>query len=175
MEEQDLVRASLKGDQKAQKKLFDSLAPEMMTLCNRYSNSPAQAADMLQEGFIIVFQKLKQFKGSGSFKGWVRTIMVNSALTVLRKEKKFAFSLDIEEVYGAESSTVDAISQLSFQELSDLISKLPAGYRAVFNMYAIEGYSHREISEKLNFTESTSKTQYRKAKIYLQKLIAENE
>jgi len=175
MEEQSLVKAVLKGDSKAQQLMFEKYAPEMMTICNRYSNSPDQAADMLQEGFITVFQKLSQFKSTGSLAGWIRKIMVNSSLNLLRKEKKFAFSEDVSTATGVESKFTDAVSELSFQEITALIQKMPAGYRTVFNLYAIEGYSHKEIAEKLKVTESTSKTQYRKSKIYLQKLLEENE
>jgi len=175
MNEQELVQRVLKGEKAAQKHLFDKFAPQMMTVCNRYSNSQDQAADMLQEGFITVFQKLTQFDGRGSLAGWVRRIMVNSALNVLRKEKKFAFSEEVETATGIESNMTDAISQMAFEEVSSLIQKMPTGYRTVFNMYAIEGYSHKEIANHLNVSESTSKTQYRKAKLYLQKLISENE
>lgn len=175
MNDKELVQKVLSGDKAAQKHLFDKFAPQMMTVCNRYSNSQDQAADMLQEGFITVFQKLTQFDGRGSLAGWVRRIMVNSSLNVLRKEKKFAHAEEIETVQSIESTTTDAISQLGFEELTVLIQKMPTGYRTVFNMYAIEGYSHKEIAEQLEVSESTSKTQYRKAKIYLQKLIQENE
>ena len=159
---------------KAQKKLFDLYAPQMMTICNRYANRDDQALDMLQEGFIKVFSNLEKFSGSGSLGGWIRTVMVNNSLTILRKEKKFSFNENIEG-HDEETSSADAISQMSFQELTKLISSLPSGYRTVFNMYAIEGYSHKEIAGKLEITESTSKTQYRKAKLRLQKLIQENE
>jgi len=174
MEEQELVKKCLRGNKKAQKKLFDLYAPQMMTICNRYANRDDQALDMLQEGFIKVFSNLEKFSGSGSLGGWIRTVMVNNSLTILRKEKKFSFNENIEG-HDEETSSADAISQMSFQELTKLISSLPSGYRTVFNMYAIEGYSHKEIAGKLEITESTSKTQYRKAKLRLQKLIQENE
>lgn len=174
MEEQELVKKCLRGNKKAQKKLFDLYSPQMMTICNRYANRDDQALDMLQEGFIKVFSNLEKFSGSGSLGGWIRTVMVNNSLTILRKEKKFSFNENIEG-HDEETSSADAISQMSFQELTKLISSLPSGYRTVFNMYAIEGYSHKEIAGKLEITESTSKTQYRKAKLRLQKLIQENE
>ncbi len=175
MNEKELVQAVLKGRQTAQKQLFDKYAPQMMTICNRYSNSPDQAADMLQEGFITVFQKLNQFDGSGSLAGWIRRVVVTSSLNVLRKEKKFNYSEEVETAHGVESKFTDAVSQMSFQELTALIQQMPAGYRSVFNLFAIEGYSHKEIASQLEVSESTSKTQYRKAKLYLQKLILKNE
>jgi len=175
MNEKELVQEVLKGQQTAQKQLFDKYAPQMMTICNRYSKSPDQASDMLQEGFITVFQKLEQFDGSGSLAGWIRRVIVTSALNVLRKEKKFNYSEEVESAIGVESNFTDAISEMSYQELTALIQKMPKGYRTVFNLFAIEGYSHKEIASLLEVSESTSKTQYRKAKIYLQKLISENE
>jgi RNA polymerase sigma factor (sigma-70 family) len=174
MEEQELVKKCLRGNKKAQKRLFDLYAPQMMTICNRYANRDDQAIDMLQEGFIKVFSNLEKFSSSGSLGGWIRTVMVNNCLTILRKDKKFSFNENIED-HDEETSSADAISQMGFQELTLLISSLPTGYRTVFNMYAVEGYSHKEIADKLEISESTSKTQYRKAKLRLQKLIQENE
>ena len=174
MEEQELVKKCLRGNKKAQKRLFDLYAPQMMTICNRYANRDDQAIDMLQEGFIKVFSNLEKFSGSGSLGGWIRTVMVNNCLTILRKDKKFSFNENIED-HDEGTSSADALSQMGFQELTMLISSLPTGYRTVFNMYAVEGYSHKEIADKLEISESTSKTQYRKAKLRLQKLIQENE
>ncbi|MEZ7998619.1 MAG: sigma-70 family RNA polymerase sigma factor [Flavobacteriales bacterium] len=174
MEEQELVKKCLRGNKKAQKRLFDLYAPQMMTICNRYANRDDQAIDMLQEGFIKVFSNLEKFSGSGSLGGWIRTVMVNNCLTILRKDKKFSFNENIED-HDEGTSSADALSQMGFQELTLLISSLPTGYRTVFNMYAVEGYSHKEIADKLEISESTSKTQYRKAKLRLQKLIQENE
>ena len=175
MNEKELVQGVLNGSRASQRYLFDNYAPHMMTICNRYSKSPDQAADMLQEGFITVFQKLNQFDGTGSLEGWIRRVMITSALSVLRKEKKFKFTEEVNNAIGVESDITDAISQMSFQELTELIQKMPNGYRTVFNLFAIEGYSHKEIADQLVISESTSKTQYRKAKIYLQNLISENE
>lgn len=174
MEEQELVKKCLRGNKKAQKRLFDLYAPQMMTICNRYANRDDQAIDMLQEGFIKVFSNLEKFSSSGSLGGWIRTVMVNNCLTILRKDKKFSFNENIED-HDEGTSSADALSQMGFQELTLLISSLPTGYRTVFNMYAVEGYSHKEIADKLEISESTSKTQYRKAKLRLQKLIQENE
>jgi RNA polymerase sigma factor (sigma-70 family) len=174
MEEQELVKKCLRGNKKAQKRLFDLYAPQMMTICNRYANRDDQAIDMLQEGFIKVFSNLEKFSGSGSLGGWIRTVMVNNCLTILRKDKKFSFNENIED-HDEGTSSADVLSQMGFQELTLLISSLPTGYRTVFNMYAVEGYSHKEIADKLEISESTSKTQYRKAKLRLQKLIQENE
>ncbi len=174
MEEQELVKKCLSGNKKAQKQLFDLYAPQMMTVCHRYANRNDQAIDMLQEGFIRVFSNLDKFSHSGSLGGWIRTVMVNNALTTLRREKKFSFNESIDDHTELDSGG-DTLSDLNLQELLALISSLPTGYRTVFNMYAIEGYSHKEIAELLKISESTSKTQYRKAKLRLQKLIIDNE
>lgn len=175
MEEQELVKKCLRGNKKAQKKLFDLYAPQMMTVCNRYSNRDDQALDMLQEGFIKVFEKLHLYSAKGSLGGWVRTVVVNSSLTILRRDKKFSFNEELSDQYDLSVTDSDAISQMSFKELLNLITRLPLGYRTVFNLFAIEGFSHKEIAEKLGITESTSKTQYKKAKQKLRTLIAENE
>ncbi|MFK7758220.1 MAG: RNA polymerase sigma factor [Flavobacteriales bacterium] len=175
MEEQELVKKCLRGNERAQKKLFDQYAPQMMTVCNRYANRNDQALDMLQEGFIRVFDKLGQYSGKGSLAGWIRSVVVSTSLTILRREKKFSFSEDIDDQLDVSSTSEDALSALAFEELLGLIQRLPAGYRTVFNLYAIEGFAHKEIAEKLGVTESTSKTQYKKAKAQLQKLIEENE
>lgn len=174
MEEQQLVKKCLGGNKKAQKQLFDLYAPQMMTVCHRYAHREDQATDMLQEGFIRVFSNLDKYSGAGSLGGWIRTVIVNNALTILRREKKFSFNESIDKHQELDTGE-DTLSSLNFKDLLKLILLLPIGYRTVFNMYAIEGYSHKEIAQKLEITESTSKTQYRKAKISLQKLILENE
>lgn len=174
MEEQELVKKCLKGNRRAQKKLFDLYAPQMMAVCKRYATQSDQALDMLQEGFIKVFSNLNKFSGTGSLGGWIKTVMVNNALTILRKDKKFGFTEEVTED-SRLSTDPEVLKSLSLEELERLISSLPLGYRTVFNMFAIEGYSHKEIAAQLEITESTSKTQYRKAKLKLQELIAENE
>ncbi len=174
MEEQELVKKCLKGNRRAQKKLFDLYAPQMMAVCNRYATQSDQALDMLQEGFIKVFSNLNKFSGTGSLGGWIKTVMVNNALTILRRDKKFGFTEEVTED-SRLSTDPEVLKSLSLEELERLISSLPLGYRTVFNMYAIEGFSHKEIAAQLEITESTSKTQYRKAKLKLQELIAENE
>lgn len=175
MDEQKLVKKCLGGNKRAQKQLFDQYAPQMMTICKRYSNRDDQALDMLQEGFIRVFGKLHLYSGEGSLGGWIRTVVVNTSLTILRREKKFSLNETIEEFQIKDSLSNNALENLALEELLELIQTLPTGYRTVFNLYAIEGYAHKEIAAKLGVTESTSKTQYKKAKSLLQKKINENE
>lgn len=143
----------------------------MMGVCLRYVNDRETARDLLQEGFIKVFTSIDSYSGNGSFEGWMRKIFVNSALEYLRKSDVMREATDLE--HTAELITPDnsAISQLSAAELMDLIQELPAGFRMVFNLFAIEGYSHREISEMLGITESTSRSQFTRAKQLLQRRI----
>lgn len=168
--ERDLILYSLKGDRDAQRDLFDMYAGKMMTVCRRYGRHDGEAEDILQEGFIKVFLNLKKYKFEGSFEGWIRRIIVNTALKYVSKS---SFK---KESYGIESYQLDPkpyapkiYSKLNVDELMKLIDSLPEGYRLVFNLYAIEGYSHREISKLLKIEEGTSRSQLAKARKLLQK------
>lgn len=144
----------------------------MKALCYRYTGNNEDAEDVLQEGFILVFSKLKNYKFEGSFEGWIRKIMINVALKYIKKKKRL-YTEDIQTVYGLSDKSQDAISGMSSDELLDLLVKLPDGYRTVFNMYVIEGYSHREIGQMINIGESSSRSQLVKAKNMLRKLVTE--
>ena len=148
-----------KGDRSAQKVLFDILAPKMYPVCIRYVGDRETAQDILQDGFVTLFSKLGSYKGEGSFEGWARRIFINTALMYLRK--KDALKTDI----------ADQMSNMGYQELMKLVTSLPAGFRTVFNLYVIEGYSHKEIAELLGITETTSRTQLSRARIWLQNRI----
>jgi RNA polymerase sigma-70 factor (ECF subfamily) len=168
--EQQLVKRCISGDRKAQKELFEVYAKKMMGVCLRYARTTQEAEDMLQDGFIRVFTHLNTFKFDGPLDAWIRRVVVNASLRHVNK-KAFSYeSIGIPEYYDAPVVS-DAISKLSEQELIVLINKLPIGYKTVFNLYVIEGYSHREISEMLDCGESTSRSQLAKAKRSLQKLI----
>lgn len=175
MTERELVKACLANDRAAQKELFDQFSGQMMAVCLRYAGNPNDAADMMQEGFIKVFEKLGQYKGEGALGAWMRRIMVNSALIHIRKEKRHAFHDSIDEAYGLVGDDFNVLNELAAQEIIALVAALPTGYRTVFNLYAIEGYSHKEIAEKLEISESTSKTQFHKAKIQLRAQLKELE
>lgn len=172
MSDRELVDLCMKGDRAAQKKLFDTYSGQMMAVCLRYAGNPSTAGDMMQEGFIKVFDKLSQYKGNGALGGWIRTIMVHSALIYLRKEKKHAFHEPPEEQLGLPDASFDVLAKMSADEILQVVAKLPDGYRTVFNLYAIEGYSHKEIAEQLDISESTSKTQFHKAKQHLRRYVA---
>jgi RNA polymerase sigma factor (sigma-70 family) len=175
MDEITLAKNCIEGDQRAQQKLFEMYAPKMMGVCLRYMKDQAQAEDVLQDGFVKVFTKLEKYTGNGSLEGWVRRIMVNTALDELRKNNKFKTNVSMDDVdYKVESDT-DAMASLLEEDLLKLIQEMPDGYKTVFNLFAIEGFSHKEIAEKLGVSENTSKSQYSRAKAYLRTKVEELE
>ena len=171
-EEQDLVRACSRGDRQAQQRLFDRYSPRMFGICRRYLKNTMQAEDVLVMAFTKVFEHIHQFKGEGSFEGWIRRITVNEALTALRKTRVMTVETDLEHA-GGELHYESMSDHLEAEDLLKLIDHLPPGYRIVFNMYAIDGYSHKEIAEQLGITENTSKSQLSRARVYLQKMLGE--
>jgi len=167
MDEKKLIQACLNEEEAAQKHLYDLFAPKMYFVCLRYARHDLEAQDMLQDGFIKVFDHLGSFKSNGSFEGWVRRIMVNTSLNHCRKSSFKKEQIGIED-YQDRVVDPKAISALGEQELLKIIQQLPDGYRMVFNLYVIEGYSHKEIGELLDVTESTSRSQLSKAKKWMQ-------
>ena len=169
-----LVEACRKGNRKAQKQVFDSLAPKMMAVCLRYVGDTVVAEDLLQEGFITLFSKLDSFSGAGSFEGWARKIFVNTALMYLRRTDALKLSDDISEARSLSSPEATPVQEIGYKELMRLISSLPPDARTVFNMYVIEGYSHKEIAEELGMTEATSRSKLQRARLRLQEMIKNN-
>ncbi|HYK77125.1 MAG TPA: RNA polymerase sigma factor [Daejeonella sp.] len=169
-----LLEGCKRGERQAQENLYRLLAPKMMAVCMRYAKDSYEAEDMLQMGFVKVFQKVADFRGEGSFEGWIRRIMVNNAIEVYRKNLRTMAVVDIDEVYDYEQSTFDTNS-LETKDLMKLIQQLPNGYRLVFNMYVIEGYSHREISQTLGISEGASKSQLSRARAILKEKIIKME
>jgi RNA polymerase sigma factor (sigma-70 family) len=167
MDEATMIEGCISGNPRAQKQLYDKFSGKMMGVCLRYCSNTDEAEDALQEGFVKVFTKISEFKRDGSFEGWIRRIMVNTALDLLRKNKKHAFNASIDDVNVHLTDGETALNQLAAEDLLLLLSKLPTGYRVVFNMFAIEGFSHKEIAEHLGVTESTSKSQYSRARTFL--------
>lgn len=165
---QNIIALCKKGDRSAQKVLFESLSPKMFAVCLRYMGDRDAAEDVLQEGFISLFSKLDSYSGDGSFEGWARKVFVNTALMTLRKNDVLKQSAEIESAFGISSGGSSAIQDISYQELLRIISELPVGYRTVFNMFVIEGYSHKEISEALGISEATSRSQLQRARVILQ-------
>lgn len=172
--EEQLVKACQKADPKAQKRVYEKYAPKMLAICNRYLADEMEAEDVMIEGFMKVFDKINTFKLEGSFEGWIKRIMVNEALMTLRSKKKEGFSVGYEQIeYEQEPQTTD--TQLEAAELMTIISKLPTGFRTVFNLYAIEGYSHADIAKELNISEGTSKSQLSRARVILQQMVQKTE
>jgi RNA polymerase sigma factor (sigma-70 family) len=175
MTDEELVALCIRGNHEAQRELWNRFSRKMMSVCMRYVGNKNDAEDVLQEGFIKAFQNLKQWKGDGPLGGWMRSIMVNTALTHLRKQQRWNMeSGDIERV-EQPSDEMDAMKQMQEQEIIQLIASMPAGYRTVFNLYAIEGYAHQEIAMQLSISESTSKTQFLKARNWIQKRLTKKE
>ena len=174
MTDEQLIRACIKEDAASQKEVFTRFSSRMLGVCHRYARNAADAEDILQDSFIKVFDKLHQFKFEGSFEGWIRRIVVNTAL------KKYTLSRYDKEVTGIEhkekydsGEDPTAYSHLSQKDLLALINKLPDGYRIIFNLHVIEGYQHEEIASMLGIQPSTSRSQLVKARNMLQKQIIE--
>ncbi len=170
-----LIESCIKGERAAQKVLYDRLAPRMFSLCIRYVGDRALAEDILQDGFITLFTRLESYKGEGSFEGWARRIFVTTALMSLRKKDALKMSENLEAARSLKTETASQVQNIGYKELMSLIMTLPPGFRTVFNMYAIEGYSHKEISEMLGISETTSRTQLSRARIWLQERIKNRE
>ena len=166
-----LLDGCRKGDRKAQKRLFDRLSPKMFPLCIRYMGNREAAEDVLQEGSITLFSRLDSYAGKGSFEGWARRLFVNTALMQLRKNDALAGSDDIDAARSLSSEAPSAVETLGYRELMKLIASLPEGLRTVFNLYVIEGYSHKEIAEALGMEEATSRSKLQRARIRLQELM----
>src|SRR4051812_1735657 len=159
-----LIKNCLKGKGVAQKQLYNEFAPAMLGVCYRYTKSLHDAEDVLQEGFVRVFKFLNQYNGEGELGGWIRRIMVNTALNYLKKSKKYQHDLLFEstELHVINNDTPEVI--LNAKELAQLIRQLPTGYQTIFNLYAIEGFSHPEIGQMLGISENTSRSQYMRAR-----------
>lgn len=170
-----LIQSCIDGDRASQKVLYDRLAPRMFPICIRYIGDRTQAEDVLQDGFITLFTKLKDYKGEGSFEGWARRIFVTTALMSLRKKDALKMSEELDFARGLKAETVSQTQNLGYKELMELVMSLPPGFRTVFNMYSIEGYSHKEIGQMLGISETTSRTQLSRARIWLQNKIKERE
>lgn len=172
---EEIIEGCLGKNASAQKQLYDYLSPRMMGVCMRYSSSVEEAEDILQDGFIKLFDKIETFGGIGSFEGWARRLFVNTALDALRKKKKYQFDQSLDDVSYMLNSNDYIEEGLAANDLLKILQTIPVGYRTVFNLYAIEGYSHKEIAEQLSITVSTSKSQYSRAKSLLREIIEKLE
>lgn len=166
--ETEWIEACKSQDSLAQKHLYEHYSAKMYALCCRYIPSKMEAEDVLITAFTKLFERIDQFKGEGSFEGWIRRIMVNESLTYLRRNKNMYLETEIEAV-DREPDFAKLENSLEAEDLMKLINQLPTGYRMVFNLYAIDGYSHKEIAEQLGISENTSKSQLSRARALLQK------
>lgn len=171
----EILKSCMDGDSAAQRKLYKALAPKMFAVCIRYMGDRAQAEDILQDGFVTLFNKLDSFSGNGSFEGWARKIFVNTALMSLRKKDALKMSEDIDDARSLRSDLPSPVQDLGYKEIMQLVMSLPAGYRTVFNMYVIEGYSHDDIAKALNISNATSRSQLQRARMLLQEKIRKKQ
>ncbi len=164
MELSQLLHQCKKGNAKAQKALYDSYAPQMLGVCYRYTKSMEDAEDVLQEGFIKVFRNIDQYRGEGDFGGWVRRIMVNTALAFLKKSRHYQYDMMLEDenLHPVYNESPDVVLQA--KQIVAMVRQLPAGYQTIFNLHAIEGYSHVEIAKMMGISEGTSRSQYMRAR-----------
>lgn len=171
-EELQIIAAAKNGEAKAHKKIYDRYASSMMSVCYRYVNDTETAKDLLQDGFIKLFTKIDTYSGIGSFSGWVRRIFVTTSLEYLRQKDALKFSAAIDDYeHSLPEVEHSVMEKISADDLLKLIAALAEGYRTVFNLYAIEGYSHAEIATILGITEVTSRTQFMRARVILQKAV----
>jgi len=170
MDEQLLIEGCKRGESWARKQIYEQYASVMMGVCMRYVSNRETARDLLQDGFIKVFTKIEMYSGTGSLGGWMRRVFATTALEYLRRNDTLRLSVNIDDYNdAAENVDYSALDRLSAEELMACIADLPNGFRTVFNLFAIEGYSHSEIAEILNIKESTSRSQFIRARKALQK------
>lgn len=165
MSDQQLIELCAKHDRKAQQELYDKYSRLLLGVCLRYSADRAEAEDVLQDSFLKIFFSIQDFTGSGSFIGWLRKVAVNTAITHYHKNLKYRYHVEIEEFVSLETGTMSFEEDFfTSDELFKVLNELPGGYRMVFNLYAVEGYKHKEIAEMLGIDTNTSKSQYSRAK-----------
>jgi RNA polymerase sigma-70 factor (ECF subfamily) len=166
----DLIVGCMEGNRKMQYELYQRFAPKMYGVCLRYAANAEEAEDILQEGFIKVFRKLDSFRSEGSFEGWIRRIFVNTSIEHFRR-KNYLQPITEREEATVEGKYLSVLDDLAERDIIGLVQQLSPGYRTVFNMYVIEGYTHREIADSLGISEGTSKSQLSRAKLILQNLV----
>lgn len=166
----DLIEGCMQGNRKMQYELYGQFAPKMYGVCLRYAGNAEEAEDILQEGFIKVFNKIESFRSEGSFEGWIRRIFVNTAIEHFRK-KKFLQPITEYEENTVEGKYLSVLDSLAEKDIIHLVQQLSPGYRTVFNMYVVEGYTHKQIGEVLGISEGTSKSQLSRAKLILQDMV----
>ena len=171
MTDEVMLNGCLNNIASAQEALYARFSPRMLGVCYRFARNKEDAEDMLQEGFIKVFSQIKQFRGQGALEGWIRRIIVHTCINILKKNKKFNESVDLIYAGNIYLNEHNIPSILQAKQVVEAIRLLPMGYKTVLNLYAIEGYSHKEIGQMLDIEESTSRSQYTRAKVMLEHLL----
>jgi RNA polymerase sigma-70 factor (ECF subfamily) len=171
MTEEIMLQGCLDNLSIAQEALYNRFSPRMLGVCYRYARNREDAEDMLQEGFMKVYSQIHQYKGSGALEGWIRKIIVHTCINILKKNKKFSDSVDLIHASSIQISDNNIPSMLQAKQVVECIRLLPIGYRTVLNLYAIEGFSHKEISAILEIEESTSRSQYTRARGLLEEIL----
>ena len=166
-----MIKGCLRNEATSQQELYHRFSPKMLSVCYRFAHNREDAEDMLQEGFIKIFSQMHTFGNRGAFEGWIRRIIVHTCINILKKNKKFNESVDIIHATGAMVREESVPSIVQAKQIVECIRMLPIGYRTVLNLYAIEGYSHREIGQMLDIEESTSRSQYTRAKAMLEEIL----
>ena len=170
--ESELIRACIAGERSAQNQLYDQFKAKMYGLCLRYAKTQEEAEDMLLEGFFKVFNDLHQFRQEGSLEGWIRRVMVHNAISHLRKNrKKEMIEVGMEKLSSQNGENPAVLEKTDAESIIRLIRELPIGYQTIFNLFAVEGYSHKEIAAMMQIAESTSRSQYVRARQMLQKML----
>lgn len=172
---EELAAKCQTGDRKSQEMLYSRTSSKMLAICMRYAKDQFEAEDMMQTGYVKVFRKIDNYRGEGSFEGWIRRIMVHTSIEFYRKNLRSLNVVDIDETHEQMASTSFDMSSINVKDLMRLIQNLSNGYRMVFNMYAIEGYSHKEIAEELGITEGASKSQLSRARAILREQVLKLE
>jgi RNA polymerase sigma-70 factor (ECF subfamily) len=171
MTEEAILKGCLQNDAASQRELYNRYSPKMLSVCYRFAQNREDAEDMLQEGFIKVFSQMHTFENRGAFEGWIRRIVVHTCINILKKNKKFNESVDIIHANAVQVREDSVPSIIQAKQVVECIRMLPIGYRTVLNLYAIEGYSHREIADALEIEESTSRSQFTRAKAMLEDIL----
>lgn len=166
-----IIEGCCRGNRDAMRALYERYAPVMLSVCRRYVGDVSLAQDLLHDGFMTVYAKITDFRKEGSFEGWLRRVFVTTALGYLRKQKHFQATETPDVALQLPDNGVSVLDALSAEEILTCVDKLPEGYRLVLNLYAVEGYSHREIASMLGISEGTSRSQYSRARASLQKMV----
>ena len=173
LSEQQIIEGCLKNNRNTQKMLYEMYSSKFLGMCMRYAKDKQEAEDILQDGFLKIFGRISQFSGTGSFEGWMKRIIINTAITNYRQNLKHYYKQSIDDTNESDFETNNIEQEYSLDELLKVVQELPPGYRMVFNMFAIEGFQHKEIAQMMSIDVTTSKSQYSRARKLLRTKLAE--